>query len=150
MGRIEFQADDLPKTSTLKVQRGRLKARYTQPAGAPAPAAREKETRARAPAAVDGMDRDLFAEVCRAVAEAAQAPGGITPEEITPNMKLQLDLAIDSIGRVDLLQKLELQLGLTIPQDAEGKLFTVRDVVSAVRLPDRRVFQSGRHLANHG
>ncbi|MGD0094405.1 MAG: 1-acyl-sn-glycerol-3-phosphate acyltransferase, partial [Planctomycetota bacterium] len=149
VARIEFQKEDLPKTTTLKVQRNKVRERYSLTAGGPLP--REvgqvgnlphgKEVRAPAPApsasAAGAAGKPVaasgvFAEVARAVAEVAEAPGGLTAADVTPEMRLQLDLGIDSIGRVDLLQKLELQLNLTIPHDAEGKLFTVRDLVATL------------------
>ena len=135
VARIEFQEDDLPKTTTLKVQRSRLRERYAKPPGGllPRPVKGQAE-RPAAPAAAAqaGAESDVLIAVARAVAEVAQGPGGIKPSEITPELRLQLDLGIDSIGRVDLLQKLELQLDIAIPYETEGKLFTVRDVMAVV------------------
>ena len=136
VARIEFQIGDLPKTSTLKVQRAKVRAQYSKPgaheAGTTTSATSSTansflspETTGANKSASDPADV-LFSEIAKAVAEVA---GHIKADEVTPEMKLQMDLGIDSIGRVDLLQKLELQLGVSIPHETEGKLFSVRDVI---------------------
>ncbi len=133
LGRIEFQSDDLPKTSTLKVQRARVRERYMRGAGAAPLPAVEGKVRAELSESEVAHASDanaVFIEVARAVAEVSE--GRVAPTEVTPELKLQMDAGIDSIGRVDLLQKLELQLGISIPHESEGKLFTVRDVLSVV------------------
>jgi len=137
--RIEFQEDGLPKTTTLKVQRNKVRERYSGPGsarttGVPPVALSGTGVPPVASGSPQAAESSLLLEVARAVAEVTQLPEGPgrMPSEITPDMRLQLDLGIDSIGRVDLLQKLELQLNLTIPHEAEGKLFTVRDLVSVV------------------
>ncbi|MCY3021859.1 MAG: AMP-binding protein [Planctomycetota bacterium] len=136
VARIEFRDEDLPQTSTLKVQRSKLRESYAESGGTGAFRVAKDKAAGAVPAAAapeePGTKSAVFVQVSRVVAEVAEVPGGIDPAEITPGMRLQLDLGIDSIGRVDLLQKLELQLNVVIPQEAEGKLFTVRDVVSAV------------------
>jgi len=134
--RIELQEDDLPKTTTLKVQRNKVRERYSRPGSAlGAQPAKERSAAETLPVAAPGQPatkNGVPAFVASAVAEVAEVPDGIKAAEITPDMRLQMDLGIDSIGRVDLLQKLELQLNLTIPQEAEGKLFTVRDLMGVV------------------
>ncbi|MFH0940158.1 MAG: AMP-binding protein [Planctomycetota bacterium] len=149
VARVEFWNEELPKTSTLKLQRAKLREQIaradtlprerTRDATGPLPNGRgsdkrEQITRADAPTTDHTLESELFVEVARAVAAVA---GRITPAEGTPTMKLQMDLGIDSIGRVDLLQKLESQLGVTIPHDRETTLFTVRDllVVASASLP---------------
>lgn len=132
IARLEFQEEDLPKTTTLKVQRAKVRARYSRPASALLPRPAREIT---APAASESKfeaESGVLVEVARAVAEVAELPGGIKPAEVTPELRLQLDLGIDSIGRVDLLQKLELRLNLTISHEAESRLFTVQDVMAAV------------------
>jgi long-chain acyl-CoA synthetase len=131
VARVEFQNDDLPKTSTLKVQRNKVRERYLNPQASKIAAASSEsnghsKSEATPPPSHAG---EVFADVARAVAEVA---GRIRPVDVTPEMKLQMDLGIDSIGRVDLLQKLELYCDVQIPSESEGKLFTVRDVVTVV------------------
>ncbi|HYF51148.1 MAG TPA: AMP-binding protein, partial [Planctomycetota bacterium] len=131
VSRVIFSKEDLPKTSTLKVQRGKLRNRCLKDDGGEAlpgmqtPAAATK-SESVAPAS------DVFVEVARAAAEHAEPKGRVSATEITPELKLQMDLGIDSIGRVSMLQSLELQFEISIPQEDEQKLFTVRDVMTVV------------------
>ncbi|HYG76049.1 MAG TPA: AMP-binding protein [Planctomycetota bacterium] len=128
VSRIEFQDDDLPKTSTLKVQRGKVRARYTgeKPAAAPVPAVAAQTKMEH----VERAGSDVFVEVARAVADSSD--GRIKASDVTPDIKLEIDLGIDSIGRMEVLNKLEMQLEISIPPGTEGKLFTVRDVMHVV------------------
>jgi long-chain acyl-CoA synthetase len=138
VSRIEFQTDDLPKTSTLKVQRTKVRERYlgnrkSNGADAPATAGTHLpiETSKRGEAGDSRFtDSGIFTGIARAIAEVAPR---IAAADVTPDQKLQMDLGIDSIGRVDLLQKLELYFEITIPQESEGRLFTVRDVITIVQ-----------------
>jgi long-chain acyl-CoA synthetase len=74
----------------------------------------------------------------------------IPATEIMPENKLQIDLGMDSISRTELLTKLEMKLGLSIPHDAEGKLFTVRDVIQLVETARKsgQTSKGGRGLLN--
>jgi long-chain acyl-CoA synthetase len=129
IARVEFQNEDLPKTSTLKVQRSKLRDRYSK-SGAEVSIRPSTAEGAVLMGSIDaaGEAGNLFVDVARVVAEVAE--GRVQASEVTPEMKLQIDLGIDSIGRVDLLHKLELRLNIAIPSETEGKLFTVRDVIS--------------------
>jgi long-chain acyl-CoA synthetase len=73
--------------------------------------------------------REVFVEVARTVAKVA---GNISAAEVAPHHKLQMDLGIDSIGRVDLLQHLEAHFSITLPPECEDKILTVQDVVALV------------------
>jgi len=129
ISRIEIQSDDLPKTTTLKIQRAKIRERYIK-GGAASPskqiASPLAEVTSTAPTGDD------FVDIARAVAEVASTP--ISATEINPDMKLQMDLGVDSIGRTQLLGNLELRLGIRISQENESKLFTVRDVMQVVEI----------------
>ncbi|MCX8156481.1 MAG: AMP-binding protein [Verrucomicrobiae bacterium] len=130
VSRLEFQTEDLPKTTTLKIQRAKVRQRYLagarplKPTPAPAVAAL-----AATPGESLADTSTVAVEVARAVARVA---GNLTPAEIEPHHKLQMDLGIDSIGRVDLLQTLEVRFSLTLPPGTEDKVLTVQDVVTVV------------------
>ncbi|GMV83571.1 MAG: hypothetical protein AMXMBFR7_47550 [Planctomycetota bacterium] len=133
VARVQFQSEELPKTATLKVQRRVLQERY---AAAAKPAKKK-------PAAVSGRG-EVFEEIARAIAEVAQ----VDPADVTPDKKLQLDLGVDSIGRVDLMGKLELRLNVAIPDEALAKLLTVGEVLEAVEQARKSgAGATGRHLA---
>ena len=129
VARVEFQTEDLPKTSTLKVQRNKVRDRYVKGATVapsaidPAPGA-SGETVSAAEAA-----SSVFVEVARAAAELSRS---MKASEITPHTKLEIDLALDSISRSDLINKLELRFNVRIPPGQEGKLFTIRDAITIV------------------
>ncbi|MBI3830352.1 MAG: AMP-binding protein [Planctomycetes bacterium] len=126
VARIEFQVDDLPKTSTLKVRRNKVREAFAGAARAAASGllAAVAKSPSTAGKPVEGK---VFREVVRAIAEIA----GLQPQEIAPEQKLQLDLGLDSIGRVDLIGKLELRLNVTISDEVSAKLWTVQDVAEA-------------------
>ena len=145
ISRIEFLADELPKTSTLKVQRNKVRARILSGVGradkAPprsaAPAVRETAT----------SSNDVFIEVARTIARVA---GNLPASDVMPTQKLQMDLGIDSIGRVDILQHLESRYGITFPADAEAKVFSVQDIITlvndAVGITEKAKTRRGRNL----
>ncbi|MCW8131310.1 MAG: AMP-binding protein [Planctomycetota bacterium] len=122
VARIEFQAQDLPKTSTLKVQRNRVREEFAGKSGLSGllPSVPATGTPAR-------VDEKVHKEVVRAIAEIA----GVAANEVQPEQKLQLDLGLDSIGRVDLIGKLELRLNVSISDEVSAKLWTVQDVSEA-------------------
>ena len=154
ISRIEFQNDDLPKTSTLKVQRNKVRERYLKQASAPAGV---KEAKPKGQTNLPGLNEDgkplhsnsLFVEVARAVAEVIEDKD-IAASDVNLDMKLQMDLGIDSIGLVHLVQVLELQLGISVPHESEGKLFTVRDLLHVVESAKNTGVKSGepRHAAS--
>lgn len=121
--RLEFQPGDLPKTSTLKVQRGRVRELFASGAKAAASAA--------LPAIGGSSGKPLEERVLREVAKAIAEIAGLKPDEIHPDQKLQLDLGLDSIARVDLVGKLELRLNVSISDEVSAKLWTVRDTAEA-------------------
>ncbi|MCZ7645761.1 MAG: AMP-binding protein [Planctomycetota bacterium] len=122
VARVEVQEDELPKTATLKVQRRALQERYRG----------ERPAAKKAPS-FGGARGDAFTEVARAIAEVAQ----LDPADVTPEKRLQLDLGLDSIGRVDLMGKLELRLNVTILDEQLVKMMTVAEVVEAVEAARR-------------
>jgi len=128
IARIEIQSDDLPKTTTLKIQRAKIRERYIKGGSStPSKQVAVPMLADSAPAEVTGDD---FVDIARAVVEVASTP--IQANDVTPDMKLQMDLGIDSIGRVELLNKLEVKLSIRIPHEIESQLFTVRDVMQVV------------------
>jgi long-chain acyl-CoA synthetase len=144
VARIEFQSGELPKTSTLKVKRNKVREMFS------ASAKPDKRSAASPAASYENeplSDRsDIETEVACAIAKVT----GISASDITPSMKLQLDLGMDSIGRVDLLQHLESQLSLSLPAEAEDKLFTVRDVISTMENAVGASSAAGARKKRHG
>ena len=55
------------------------------------------------------------------------------PENISPMDSLELDLALDSMRRVELLVALEQELGGDVEESRLADIYTVRDLINAVR-----------------
>jgi long-chain acyl-CoA synthetase len=129
VGSYEIWQEDLPRTTTRKIKRFEV----------------EKRVKANQARKVDD-DRELPAErpltgdetawleqpdVQRAltiVREAART----APPALRPTHNLELDLGLDSMQRVELLSKLEEQLGGDVEESQLAEIYTVRDLVDAV------------------
>ncbi len=85
-----------------------------------------------------GGERDgerILAEVMRVAREVAlelrpRARGGL---RVTPESRIDRDLGIDSLGRVELVARLERQLGVRLPIRAMTEAATVADLAGLVR-----------------
>jgi long-chain acyl-CoA synthetase len=136
----EIWTEDLPRTTTRKLKRFEIarrraeRASSAEAAGAPGSAETAAERSARAP--LTGADRAWAAEpdVARALAvieEVAKNKGAIHPDA-----NIELELGLDSIERVELLTKLEQEFGSAVPVENWQKIYTVRELVEAVRGPE--------------
>lgn len=133
--RLEFSTEELPKTSTLKVQRAKVRERMLAPV-------KHKE-RGRAAAGTDlapatavkgktGSRAVNFDELLHEVVKIVAAVAGVPEDEVDPDRKLQLDLGIDSLGLVDLVGRLEVRFAVSLPESAVAELRTVRDAAGVV------------------
>jgi long-chain acyl-CoA synthetase len=66
--------------------------------------------------------------------QAIGRPGG---DAVRPDSNLELDLGLDSMERVELLTVLEQREGARVPAEARATIFTVRQLVDAVRAAPR-------------
>ena len=110
---VSVLKEPLPRTHLGKIRRFMVK----EEAGAglkPAPALSEE-------------DRQLMETgAAKAVIHALSS---VTDKDISINSNLELDLGIDSLGRVELMAALESSLGISIPQAFPSEVFTVKDVI---------------------
>ncbi len=125
---FEIWQDDLPRTTTRKVKRFEIvrRVRQRQAAG---PIAGEEGERP-----VTDADRAWLAEpdVAQAIAiirEAVKDPA----RRVHPRDSLELDLGLDSMERVELLVAIEQALGATVPDSIVSEVYTVQELVEAVR-----------------
>ncbi len=122
----EILRDDLPRTTTRKLKRFAIQ-QQVQRRGAVREAA--------APARSLSPDDSAWLgkpEVQRALAiirRAAKDP----EHEVLPSDNLELDLGLDSMERVELLVALEKELGANVPDSVMSEVYTVRELVEAVR-----------------
>lgn len=119
---IRITFDPLPRTRLGKIQRhriGEIFRRASRPGtGGAEPLSPEDEALLGTEASRKALD------VLAGVARKEKA--------IEPSDNLELDLGIDSLGRVELLVGLEQALGIAIPDEAAAGVFTVRELLRAV------------------
>jgi acyl carrier protein len=116
--RVHFWREDLPKTAMLKVKRLDLRKIL------------EDEARGEKPEASEKVRRD---PIERKVVEAIARIARLSPETVRIGDRLQIDLALDSIMRVDLAADLEHRFRRKITDPEVEKWETVGDVISTIR-----------------
>jgi long-chain acyl-CoA synthetase len=124
----EIWQDDLPRTTTRKIKRFEVEKRVRANQGkklsdSDVPA--EKPLTAEEQEWLDQPDVQRALKVIREFATAA-LPG------MRPTLNLELDLGLDSMQRVEVLSRLEEELGGNVEESQLGEIYTVRDLVDAV------------------
>lgn len=120
----DIRLEDLPRTTTRKLKRFAVEQGLL--------AAGEEVRAADAP--VESADDTEWLEdpfVASAVARVTEAakPGS----RVDAGANLELDLGLDSMERVELLVRLEQATGVRVPEDVAHRVYTVRDLVEALR-----------------
>ncbi len=126
----EIWQEDLPRTTTRKLKRFAIEQRV-----------REQQAAAQAPREGEIVSRPLTDEDRRWLAQpdvaralrVIRAQGKIEKPEIHPADNLELDLGLDSMERVELLVALERELGAHVEESVASQVYTVRELVEAVR-----------------
>jgi long-chain acyl-CoA synthetase len=125
----EVVADDLPRTTTRKLKRFEIErqARQRAAAGVETPAA------AQHPAQWSEEDAAWAAhpDVARAVEVIADAAR--YDRAVLPAANIELELGLDSMERVELLTHLQHLFGTQVSQEVASRIYTVRELVEAVR-----------------
>ncbi|MFH1189235.1 MAG: AMP-binding protein [Candidatus Omnitrophota bacterium] len=115
--------EDIPRTRMGKIMRYEVKKKYLDELkGAKAKGAAEE---------VPATDEDLAilaSDTGRKVAEALTKHAKLE-RKIGPADHLELDLGIDSLGRVELLMALEQALNKRMPDELLTKVFTVKELI---------------------
>ena len=57
---------------------------------------------------------------------------GVDESEVTPNASFTNDLGADSLDTVELIMELEMEFGMSIPDDQAEKISTVKDAVDYI------------------
>jgi long-chain acyl-CoA synthetase len=129
IGSYEIWQDDLPRTTTRKIKRFELEKRVRANLGrrdeGDADLPVEKELTADETAWMDRPDVKRALIVVRDAASSA-------PAKLRPGLSLELDLGLDSMQRVELLSRLEEEIGGDIPESQLAEIYTLRDLVDAV------------------
>ena len=117
--------EDLPRTTTRKLRRHAIEQMYASrqaEAGSP-----DDEVEWRDEDQAWAADPHVSAAL-RAIRAAAKPSASITPDA-----NLELDLGLDSMERVELLASLENTFNVDVPEDAAHAIYTVRELVDALR-----------------
>src|SRR5215470_3806115 len=129
IGDYEIWQEDLPRTTTRKLKRFEIekRVRANQAKGA------KGETEIPTQKALTPEDQAWLEkpEVERALG-VIRTNSRNTPEKVLPTDNLELDLAFDSMQRVELLVEIEKELGGGVEESQLAEIYTVRDLVNAV------------------
>ena len=121
--------DDLPRTTTRKIKRfeveKRVKANQARKVSDDADLPAEKPLTEEESAWLNQPDVQRGLKIVRASAQSA-------PPTLRPTHNLELDLGLDSMQRVEVLSRLEEELGGNLEESRLTDIYTVRDLIDAV------------------
>ncbi len=122
----EIRRDDLPRTTTRKLKRFEIQ-KQLQPRGG----SFQKIPQPRSLSAEDSawLQQPEVVRALDLIRQTAKDSG----REVLPGDNLELDLGLDSMERVELLVALEKELGANVPDSMVSEVYTVRELVDAVR-----------------
>jgi len=129
IGSYEIWQEDLPRTTTRKIKRFEVERRVR--ANQARKFADDSELPAEKPPTADEIAWLNQPDVQRGltiVREAARS----APPNLRPTHNLELDLGLDSMQRVELLSRLEEELGGNVEESRLAEVYTVRDLLDAV------------------
>ncbi len=125
----EIWQDDLPRTTTRKIKRfeveKRVRANQGKKLAGDAEIPADKPLTADETAWLDKPDVQRGLNILRETSSSA-------PQQMRPTLNLELDLGLDSMQRVEVLSRLEEELGGNVEESQLGEIYTVRDLIDAV------------------
>jgi long-chain acyl-CoA synthetase len=125
----EIWQDDLPRTTTRKIKRYEVEKRVR--ANQSKKVADESDLPAERPLTPEETDWLNQPDVQRALKIVRDASRS-APETMRPTLNLELDLGLDSMQRVELLSRLEEELGGDVDEAQLVEFYTLRDLIDAV------------------
>jgi long-chain acyl-CoA synthetase len=129
LGSYEIWQEDLPRTTTRKIKRfeveRRVKTNEARRVDDNSELPAERPLSAEEAAWLDQPDVQRALKIVREAARAASPA-------LRPTHNLELDLGLDSMQRVELLSKIEEQVGGDVEESQLAEIYTVRDLVDAV------------------
>jgi len=129
IGSYEIWQDDLPRTTTRKLKRFEI-AKRIKAGGPQAPG--DADLSAERPLSTEDQAWLSEPDVQRALAILRENARN-APATIRPDHNLELDLGLDSMQRVETLVALEESLGGNVEESRVSEIYTVRELVNAVR-----------------
>jgi long-chain acyl-CoA synthetase len=130
IGAYEIWQEPLPRTTTRKLKRFELekRVRANQKKGQAAdsevssqPALSAEDTK--------WLDQPEVQQALKIIRESSKT----APTVIRPSDNLELDLGLDSMQRIELLVALEQELGGDVEESTLAEIYTVRELVDAIR-----------------
>ena len=129
IGSYEIWQEDLPRTTTRKIKRFEVEKRVR--ANQSKKIADDSELPAEKPLTTDDaawLDQPNVQRALKIIRETARSAS----PTLRPAFNLDLDLGLDSMQRVELLSRLEEELGGNVEESQLTEIYTVRDLVDAV------------------
>jgi len=125
----EIWQDDLPRTSTRKIKRfeveKRVRANQANKVSDDSELPAEKPL---TPEETEWLERPDVQRAIKIIRESSRS----APENLTPSLNLELDLGLDSMQRVEVLSRLEDELGGDVQESQLAEIYTLRDLIDAV------------------
>jgi long-chain acyl-CoA synthetase len=129
IGSYEIWQDPLPRTTTRKLKRFELEKRVRANQKKQQPDSEVSSAPALSAEDSQWLDQLEVQKALKVVRESSKA----APEVIRPNDNLELDLGLDSMQRIELLVAVEKELGGDVEESAMAEIYTVRQLVDAIR-----------------
>ena len=129
IGSYELWQDDLPRTTTRKIKRFEVekKVRANQSQGNSGDADMPAD-KALTPEESEWLNRPDVQRGLQVIRDSARS----APQTMRPTLNLELDLGLDSMQRVEVLSRLEEELGGHVEESQLAEIYTVRDLVDTV------------------
>jgi long-chain acyl-CoA synthetase len=133
IGSYEIWQEDLPRTTTRKIKRFEVekKVRANRAAGQAKKADDDSALTAEKPLTADEVAWLDLPDVQRGL-KIVRETAPSAPPTLRPTLNLELDLGLDSMQRIELLSRLEEELGGNIEEAQLAEIYTVRDLLDAV------------------
>jgi long-chain acyl-CoA synthetase len=129
VGSYEIWQEDLPRTTTRKIKRFEVEKRVRANQGRKASDDSELPVeKPLSPEEIAWLDQPKVQRALTLLREASP----LAPANLRPTHNLELDLGFDSMQRVELLSRLEDELGGNVEESQLAGIYTVRDLVDAV------------------
>ena len=131
IGSYEIWQEDLPRTTTRKIKRFEVEKRVRASQARKVAEDSSDELPAEKPLTAEEaewMERQEVQRGLKIVRESARAGS----PSLRPTQSLDLDLGLDSMQRVELLSRLEEELGGNLEESQLTEIYSVRDLIDAV------------------
>jgi long-chain acyl-CoA synthetase len=129
IGSYDIWQEDLPRTTTRKIKRFEVEKRVKRNQGSKL--SDDAELPSEQPLTQEDsawLDKPDVQRALKIVRDASRTP----PPNLRPTHNLELDLGLDSMQRIELLSRLEQDLGGGIDESRMAEIYTLRDIVDAV------------------